>query len=231
MHGHTRFLNDVIDDYFDASTELMMPYEFDYLLQHGWRLLGFAMIRHNFSSWQGQLCSTIPLRIDLSRFLSSKSQRQLMRRNEDLRVVQGPAHITEQKESLFFRHTTRFSERRPESLFNFINGNNKIPVPCHEITVYDKDRLIACSYTHIGLLDVSATYCFFEPDYHRRSLGFYTMLLELEAAKRAGKRYYYHGYCYDVPSQFDYKLNFNGLESMNWATQVWTPALRQPSGK
>jgi arginyl-tRNA--protein-N-Asp/Glu arginylyltransferase len=54
------------------------------------------------------------------------------------------------------------------------------------------------------------------------------MLLELLKAKELGKKYYYHGYVYDVPSQFDYKLNFTGLERMDWSTNLWHPMERLP---
>ena len=46
---------------------------------------------------------------------------------------------------------------------------------------------------------------------------------EIAKAQELGKKYYYHGYVYDVPSQFDYKLNFNNLEAMDWKTGQWRP--------
>jgi arginyl-tRNA--protein-N-Asp/Glu arginylyltransferase len=43
-----------------------------------------------------------------------------------------------------------------------------------------------------------------------------------------GLDYYYHGYTHDIPSQFDYKLSFSGLESMNWETGKWSHRERLP---
>ena len=54
------------------------------------------------------------------------------------------------------------------------------------------------------------------------------MLLEILLAKEMGMEFYYHGYTHDMPSQFDYKLNVIGLESMNWETGEWTPRPRTP---
>ncbi|HNM25566.1 MAG TPA: hypothetical protein PKL15_09060, partial [Saprospiraceae bacterium] len=88
---------------------------------------------------------------------------------------------------------------------------------------------LACSYVHLGDEAMSGTYCFFEPEASRqRSLGTFTMLLELLKAREMGKHFYYHGYCYDVPSQFDYKMNFHNLESMDWKTGIWHPRPRVP---
>jgi len=44
-----------------------------------------------------------------------------------------------------------------------------------------------------------------------------------------GMEFYYHGYTHDIPSQFDYKKNVSGLESMNWETCEWTPMEREPA--
>jgi len=46
------------------------------------------------------------------------------------------------------------------------------------------------------------------------------MILELEYAIRKGYTYYYHGYCYDVASFYDYKKRFLAMESYNWK-ETW----------
>ncbi|MBK8923021.1 MAG: arginine-tRNA-protein transferase [Saprospirales bacterium] len=228
MQTHRSFLEDIIDE----SVELlpMAPVDFDALLSKGWRLLGYSLIRHNFAICRGRICRTIPLRIRLDdQPFFSKSQRQLLRRNAGLDVRCAPIVITPEKEALFNRHTRRFSDRQPLSVYSFLHPEaNDTPVPGLEFSIYEQSKLIACSYVHLGANAVSATYCFFDPDIAQRSLGSFTMLLELELAQRLGKQYYYHGYCYDVPSQFDYKLNFNHLEAMDWKSGAWAPRPRMP---
>lgn len=228
MQTHRSFLEDIIDE----SIELT-PLEqavFDQYLLRGWRLLGYSVIRHNFAICRGRICRTLPLRIRLDQaFAFSKSQRQLLRRNADLRAECAPISLNTEKEQLFLRHTERFRDRQTLSLYSFLHRNaHDTPVTGLEYAIYEQDRLIACSYFHLGETAMSGTYCFFDPDFDRRSLGSYTMLLELQMAQQLGKQYYYHGYCYDVPSQFDYKLNFNNLESMDWKTGAWTPQPRLP---
>ena len=53
------------------------------------------------------------------------------------------------------------------------------------------------------------------------------MLLEIQLAQLSGRRYYYPGFVYDLPSEFDYKLNFNGLEYFDWWGN-WYPLERLP---
>lgn len=225
-HSQTVIYDRIDEEYYTVgiAAELL-----DELLSKGWRLLGYCLIRHNTSSWGDVPCTTEPLRVRLADFTLSKRQRKLLRRNADLEVRIGPVHITPEKFALFRAHTFRFSERVPDSLYSFLNIDPDWPVTGTEMSVYEAGKLVACSYVHNGVHSVSATYCFFDPSLAHRSLGQYTMLLELLEAQRTGKTYYYHGYAYSIPSQFDYKRNFSALEQMDWPTETWWPCERQGS--
>lgn len=230
MKTHPAFLDNIIDD--SVEMQPLHPKVFDDYLAEGWRLLGRSIVRHNFSMCRGKICRTLPLRIRLADFEFSKSQRQLLRRNADLQVGFGPIHMNPIRQALFERHAERFFERRPESIASFLSTQaHRLPVAGLEFTVYNESHLIAASYFHLGDQSVSGTYCIYDPDYGRQSLGTYTMLLELAKARELGKQFYYHGYCYDVPSAFDYKLNFNHLEAMDWQTGLWYPLARVPVRK
>ncbi len=226
MRTHRVFLQEIIDE--RKNLYPLAPRELDELLAKGWRLLGFGIVRHNYGINNDELCLTIPLRIRISDpLMLSRSQRKLLRRNKHLKVrVEPIIQITEEKEKLFFKHTKRFRSSVPTSIFSFLCPDPKIPAPGVELCVYEGDQLIACSYMHLGKKAVSATYCFFDPDFSHYRLGIYTMLLEMDLCHKMNKKFYYHGYCYDEPSQFDYKLGFYGLEYMNWKTECWHPLPR-----
>ncbi|MEQ1745855.1 MAG: arginine-tRNA-protein transferase [Saprospiraceae bacterium] len=226
MQTHRSFLEDIVDESIEMTP--LAPRVLDTLLADGWRLLGYSVIRHNFAVCRGHICRTIPLRIRLDNGLDfSKSQRRVLRRNANLQLRWAPIEITPEKKDLFLSHAKRFNDRQPMSIHSFLHPEaDRVPVTGLELTVFDNSRLIACSYIHIGEHALSGTYCFFDPEYARKSLGTFTMLLELKVALEMGKRYYYHGYCYDVPSEFDYKLNLNNLEAMDWRTGQWLPRER-----
>jgi arginine-tRNA-protein transferase len=190
--------------------------------------LGYSIIRHNFAVCRSQMCGTIPLRIRLKDFRFSKSQRQLLRRNADLEVAYGPIYLKPEHDALFKLHSeNRFSERRPDLLATFIGPEAHLePVTGTSFSVRIDGQVVACSFMHIGEKAVSGTYCFFHPEFSKYSLGTYTLLLELLKSQELGMEFYYPGYCYDVPSQFDYKLNFNALESFDWKTGAWQPQER-----
>lgn len=218
---------DVIDE--RILMQPLDPAVFDSYMANGWRLLGYSIIRHNFAICRSQMCGTIPLRIRLSDFQFSKSQRQLLRRNTGLTVSYGPIHLTPEHDTLFQLHSEqRFSERRPDLLATFIGAQAHLePVSGMSFTVRMPDgQIVAYSFMHVGEKSVSGTYCFFHPSFSKYSLGNFTLLLEISKSKELGMEYYYPGYCYDVPSQFDYKLNFNAMEAYNWKTGEWEPQQR-----
>lgn len=227
-----RFKEDVVDE--SVAMQPMHPALFDDYLAEGWRLLGYSIIRHSLSICRGVMCGTVPLRIRLDGFEFSKSQRHLLRRNTHLQVQSGPIRITEEKHLLFLRHAERFDERRPGSLSTFLSDRaHREPVPGTELSLRLPNEATPMGYSfyHTGQEAVCGTYCFFDPDYAKVSPGLYLMLLEIERAQAAGKKFYYPGYCYDVPSHFDYKLNFNNLEEMDWKTGIWTsrPRVTNPT--
>jgi arginine-tRNA-protein transferase len=226
MQAQLSYLEDIIDE--SVEMQPLEPAVFDTYMAEGWRLLGHSIVRHNFSVCRGRMCRTIPVRIRLDGFEFSKSQRRLLRRAGELLVHFGPITLDATKSQLFAQHAlARFEERRPESIASFLNHNShQEPVTGMEFSVSDRDGTpLACSFIQIGAEVVSGTYCFYTPNI-RHSLGALTMLLEIDKAKELGKKYYYHGYVYDVPSQFDYKLNFNNLEALDWTTGEWQPKER-----
>ena len=226
MQAQLSYLEDIIDE--SVEMQPLEPAAFDAFMAEGWRLLGRSIVRHNFSVCRGKMCRTMPVRINLEGFQFSKSQRRLLRKANDLIVRYGPIELNADKLQLFSLHAmARFDERRPESIASFLNHNShQEPVAGMEFSVSDHyGNPLACSFIHIGAEVVSGTYCFYNPDL-RHSLGALTMLLEIAKALELKKKYYYHGYVYDVPSQFDYKLNFNNLESLDWKSGNWEPQER-----
>lgn len=221
----------VLENVIDERAEMVQlpPEGLDQILAKGWRLLGRRFVRHNFSTWHRQLCRTIPLRVRLSQFDLSKSQRQTLRRNTDLRVISAPARFDLERERLFELHRERFVEKQATTLASFIHPETPhlLPTEGRELGVFLDEQLIGCSFFHLGHRSVSGTYCVFDPAYSRRSIGKLTMLLELLLAKEMGMEFYYHGYVHDTPSQFDYKLELLGIEEMDWETGIWSPRQRR----
>ncbi len=205
-----------------ASAEQM-----DALWAQGWRHFGNYFFRYSVSHHWGGVRTVMPLRVDLAKFVASRSQRRALSRNGDMRVVIRDTFIDAVKEDLFYRHRERFKENIPDSIYDFLSEEPAVE-PCrnHEICVYDDDRLIAASFLDIGGSATSAVYAMFEPSESKRSLGIFTMLEAIQYSRELGCKYYYPGYAYHEPSVYDYKKNFAGSEYYDWK-DGWKPFPRR----
>lgn len=193
------------------------PQQLDALLADGWRHFGAHFFRYNLGFYTGEIRPVIPLRIRLSDFSFSKSQRRILRKNQDLQTVIRPIEITPEKVILFNRHKRRFKRDAPFSIYDFLDFD-AADTPCKtlEICVFDDERLLAVSFFDVGETATSSVYAIFSPEDAARSLGIFTMLLEIDFAIARGKDFYYSGYAYEGNSFYDYKKRFRALEWFDW---------------
>src|SRR5262245_7762470 len=163
-----------IDEYFVRAQ--VTPEQMDFLWALGWRHFGNYFFRYSASRHWGGVRTVIPLRVDLSKFEPSRSQKRALARNRDLLIVIRDTSIDEVKEGLFYRHRERFKENVPGSIYDFLSEDPAVE-PCRnqEICVYGGDRLLAASFLDVGGQSTSAVYAMFEPSESKRSLGVFTM--------------------------------------------------------
>ncbi|MGH7793508.1 MAG: GNAT family N-acetyltransferase [Candidatus Binatia bacterium] len=195
----------------------------DQFWAEGWRHFGILFFRYRTASHGGGRFSVLPLRIDLERFTLTRSQKRVLVKNSDMRMLIRPAFVDEEKEALFLKHRMRFKENVPASLDNFLSP---VPdsVPCLnlELCIYHRDRLIGVTFLDLGQAATSAVYAIFDPAEAKRSLGILMMLHSIQLSRERGYRYYYPGYAYREPFAYDYKKRFAGLEYLDW-TRGWQP--------
>jgi leucyl-tRNA---protein transferase len=211
-HAH-QLSSDAVEYFYESfgMARVLTPSAFDELLADGWRYLANQFIRHSFY----YELLTIPTRIDLKNFEFTAGQKKALRRGKNqLRIEKHPIVVTPSHEELFFWHT-------------FVSYRSfREPYDGYQFDVYYLDQLVASSFFHEGDATLSGTYCVFSPFFQKLGLGTFTLLLEIELAIALGKRYYYSGYMHNIPSQFDYKLNFNNAEFLDWTDLRWHPAER-----
>ncbi|MEN7549210.1 arginine-tRNA-protein transferase [Rapidithrix thailandica] len=193
------------------------PEELDRMLEQGWRHFGKRFFKYNLNIHNGELCNVLPLRIDLEQFKLSKRYRKILKRNQKFHTVIKEVEINPEKIELFEQHKLKFKYGIPKSIYDFLS-KKPASVPCEalEFCVYDERHLVAVSFLDLGRQVTSSVYGMYDLAYSNFSLGIYTMLLEIEYSIRNGRKYYYHGYCYDISSFYDYKKKFEGVEFYDW---------------
>lgn len=210
-----------INEYF--LRHRVSPEEMDKLWARGWRHFGEYFFRYSIAWHAGNAETVVPLRIELSKFEPSRSQKRALSRNRDLTVAVRPTLIDDFKQELFHRHKQRFSHNVPDSIYNFLSANpSDTPCPNREIAVFANGQLVGVSFLDIGKTSTSSVYAVFEPEESKRSLGVFMILQAIRHSRELGYRYYYPGYTYRGASFYDYKKNFAGLEAYDWQTG-WKP--------
>jgi len=199
------------------------PGKMDQIWAEGWRHFGIIFVRYWHSVHGGKRYTVLPLRVDLERFTLSRSQKRVLAKNQDAKIILRPSVIDDEKEALFEKHRVRFDDNVPDSLFNFLSPN-PAAVPCVnlELCIYLGERLVGVTFLDIGETAISAVYAIFDPAESKRSLGILMMLRSIEFSRQQSRRYYYPGYAYREPFTYDYKKRFTGLEYLDWDTG-WKP--------
>jgi arginine-tRNA-protein transferase len=213
-----------LDQAFEADA--VTPEQMDMLWAGGWRHFGTYFYRYELSVHRGQLCHVLPLRVVLSQFQASRSQKRVLAKNRDLQVVIRDTQLDRTRHELFLRHRERFDDNIPDSLYTFLSDEpSRVPCLNREINLYDNGRLLAASFLDIGATATSGVYAMFEPEEEKRSLGIFMILKAIEYSRGLGCELYYPGYAYREPSIYDYKKNFAALESLDWegGWQLFSP--------
>jgi leucyl-tRNA---protein transferase len=147
------------------------------------------------------------LRLDLSRIQYGPKQNRLFRINAGFSVTVRAFTLTDELETLYatYRRSLDFDTYETvEACLLGGAGSNVFDTQLVEIR--DAARLIAVGVFDVGHHTIAGILNFYDPAYHRQSLGKYLMLLKTEHARRQKLAYYYPGYIVSDYPKFDYKL-------------------------
>jgi arginine-tRNA-protein transferase len=182
-----------------ALTPLRLPRvpvgraQFDRLLAEGDRRAGVLLYRTECPTCRA--CE--PLRVPVSQFSPTKSQRRVLRRNDaDVRVEVVSPRDSADRVALYNRHRSERGlarEREPITAEEYRFQYVATCVETREIDYLVGDRLVAVSLLDVGLTGASSVYHYFDPAESHRSLGVYSVLAEIALCKQWGLDWYYLG--------------------------------------
>jgi len=197
--------------------------ELSALLRSGWRKFGPYFFRPACPDCR----SCIPLRVPVADFAPSRSQRRVLRRNADLEVRFGPLRYSEELFRIYRNHSAlRFGQSVDIEEFASAFFLPSCPGLQSEL-------LLAGEPIGVGFLDcaadaLSSVYFSFEPLHAGRSPGTFSVLEEIELAKRLGLAYYYLGYYVPGCPRMAYKDQFRPRQHFHWQTRTWQRAEEPP---
>lgn len=208
--------------------ESLRPETYHALMDRGFRRSGQVFYRQRCVG-----CSAcVPLRVPCEEFTPSRSQRRVLRRNTDLVSEVAAPELTDEKYALYVRYlagqhpSSRQSSDR-EGLEEFLYTT---AVDTVEMTYRDAEgRLVAVSILDRSPLSLSSVYHYFDPAEHRRSLGVFSVMHEIEYARGVGIPYYYLGFWIEGSRTMHYKANYYPHELLLDGRWVRRAAPPEPS--
>lgn len=153
------------------------------------------------------------LRVPTRDFRFTKSQRRVLRKNQDIRVRVSRPAFSQEKELLYrryleFQHPST-NQDNPGDLERFLY---KTSVSTVELEYRLKGRLVAVGITDISARSLSSVYTYFDPESSERSLGTYSALREILFCREIKVPFYYLGYYISECPSMSYKARFKPHE-------------------
>ncbi len=204
----------------------LSPAELDRYLVEGWFRIGQALMSCHAVLFEGVLRSAIWTRLPLADHRFRKSNRKLLARNDRRYTTEvGPARIDAARERLYQRYRATVRGDRSPTLEDFLYGDSERDIfDTWEICVRDDaQQIVAFSWFDRGHTTLQSLVGVYDPALKSHSLGYYTMLKEVEYGIRSGMTYFYPGYVLPGEPAMDYKLRVGEVEFLEGGTGQWRP--------
>lgn len=168
-----------------------------------------------------------PIRVPVADFVLSKSQRRLLRKNEDVDIILKPPRFTRDKlriycEYLESQHNCRDDNIR-EDFRRFLYMSC---VHTLELEYRIRGTLVAVSIVDVCSRSLSSVYVYYDPAFSSRSLGTFSALQEILFCRLQDIPYYYIGFCIAQCPSMRYKARFRPHELLNPDLE-WIPDVSQ----
>jgi len=187
------------------------------VINRGWRRFG----KYFFHPICRDCNECKSLRIDVENYQISKSQKKSIKRNKNTQIILQKPTITQAHIDLYnkYHHSKSQSDgwsyksiSQKEYYENFVEGAFEFG---KEVLYIIDNKLVGVDL--IDILDdgISSIYFYYDRDYARQSLGVYSMLYQIELAKKLELQWIYLGYWVDGCKAFEYKKNFKPQEILD----------------
>lgn len=200
--------------------------EYQRLLDHGYRRFG----RLFFNPICDGCYECLSMRIDVENFQLSRSFKRVIKTNKNTKVIIRKPSMTKQHLDLHQRYHDDMDDRRnwnsektssDHYYGSFVEGAGEFG---YELLYFDGLKLIGVALVDILPEAISAVYCFYDPEYRDLSIGTFSILKQIEIAKRKGIKYVYLGYWVKENASLKYKERFKPFEILSGRPDLKTPA-------
>ncbi|MEZ4799231.1 MAG: hypothetical protein R2809_05505 [Flavobacteriales bacterium] len=196
---------------------------YDKLLAAGWFRGSRYMNKADYICVDGDILSPVHIRLPLTGHEFSKSQRKVMRKVESqYRIEIDYPYICQQACDLYNKSKHKYQSFIYPDFDDAMSFVYRPKLSSFSVCVYDGDKLLAMSFFDMTKKSMASLICVYDLNYPELSLGYYTMLKEIEFAKKHKVKYYYPGYVMEDMKTFAYKFRIGECEMKNGSGR-WLP--------
>ncbi|MDI2090337.1 arginyltransferase [Commensalibacter oyaizuii] len=157
----------------------------------------------------------VPIRLLVNDFSLNKTQKRILKLNQDIQMYLVPLQATMEQYILFHDYLKQRHEQSKMRQMNFVDYQHMIehsPVLTYLIEYRLSNRLVAVSLMDELNNGFSAVYTFYDALLTKRSLGTFTILYQIELTKDCKYPYLYLGYWIKNSPQMAYKIRYQPAE-------------------
>lgn len=146
--------------------------------------------------------------------------RRILRKNENIRAELHPLSVTPQHVQLYneyrrFMHEHRGWPLQKHSVASYAESFLSGPASLGKQWMYFAgSRLVGVALMDAAPGAISLVYCFYDPEWRSDSPGTFSIVTQLQYAKREGIRYAYLGYWVEHCESMTYKQRFRPREEL-----------------
>jgi arginine-tRNA-protein transferase len=200
--------------------------QLDYCLRKGWYRSNCRMMTTDYVSVAPVFHTVHWLRYVLDQYQPSATAKKIKALNADFTFAISPAQINEEAEELYSRYESFVDFDANPTLRGYLLQEFGCNIfNSNMICIRHNGVLIAMGIFDEGDESMAGIINFYDPVYHRYSLGKYLLLLKIEHSLQQNKRYFYPGYISFTFPKFDYKVfaDKNSTQVYNRWTDEWLP--------
>ena len=194
-----------------AKAEFVFPirdqkYKYHLFLKKGFCRSGEMFFRNICNS----CIECLPLRIKLEDFYLTKSQKRILKKNKDIKIkIEKPTLVTDEKIELYKKYIQIRHSGNKDMDYSLELKNMHYGYPgTFDINYYHNDKLIGVSIYDEGIDCFYSNYFYYDPDYSKRDIGYFSELIEIITSKKMCKKYLYMGFYIKDISNMSYKKYF-----------------------
>jgi len=171
------------------------------------------------------------LRIVVPEFRYTKSKRRVVKRNIETQISVSRPSLTQEHIRLYNKYHAWKSAKdnwrhreisQKEYYENFVDGAHNFG---KEVQYSIDGKLVGIDLIDIVDDGISSIYFYYDPDYMDLSLGTYSLLYQIELARKLKLPYIYLGYWVDGCKAFSYKTNFQPQEMLDGFPELESNAM------